>query len=144
MFILKKIVALLALALLLAVFLYGENNLVAVNYLTLNLDNLPAAFAGLKIVHLSDLHGKSFGKEQREIVQTVEAAKPDLIVFTGDLIDAATAGAEAGLELLNSCRLHRSTTLPEITRWAGTFDALRPNWKETLRFLVMPPPTLPR
>lgn len=128
MFNLKKFVALLALALLLAVFLYGENNLVAVNYLTLNLDNLPAAFTGLKIVHLSDLHGTSFGKEQRGIVQKVEAAQPDLVVFTGDLIDRRHGGAEAGLKLLD--RLAKIAPVYYVTGnhegWAGNFSTLCP------------------
>jgi predicted MPP superfamily phosphohydrolase len=124
----KFFVIFLSTIILLAVFLYGENNLVAVNYLTLNLDNLPAAFTGLKIVHLSDLHGKSFGKEQRGIVQKVKAAQPDLVVFTGDLIDRRHGGAKAGLELLD--RLAKIAPVYYVTGnhegWAGTFDTLRP------------------
>ncbi len=125
---LKKIVALLALAILLAAFLYAENNLVTVNYLTLNLENLPVAFSGLKIVHLSDLHGKSFGKDQRVIVDKVKAVMPDLVVFTGDLIDRRHGGAKAGLELLD--RLAQIAPVYYVTGnhegWAGTFDTLRP------------------
>jgi predicted MPP superfamily phosphohydrolase len=124
----KFFVIFLSTIILLAVFLYGENNLVAVNYLTLNLDNLPAAFTGLKIVHLSDLHGKSFGQGQRGIVQKVEAAQPDLVVFTGDLIDRQRGGAQAGLELLE--QLAQIAPVYYVTGnhegWAGTFDALRP------------------
>lgn len=125
---LKKNVALLALAILLAAFLYAENNLVTVNYLTLNLENLPVAFSGLKIVHLSDLHGKSFGKDQRVIVDEVKAVMPDLVVFTGDLIDRRHGGTEAGLELLD--RLAQIAPVYYVTGnhegWAGTFDTLRP------------------
>jgi predicted MPP superfamily phosphohydrolase len=48
---------------------------------------LPDSFNGLKVVHLSDLHSKLFGKDQSIIASKIRKIKPDLIVFTGDLID---------------------------------------------------------
>lgn len=48
---------------------------------------LPAAFDGLRIVHLSDLHGKQFGQNSERLLQAVAALEPDLIAITGDLID---------------------------------------------------------
>ena len=52
-------------------------------------DRLPAAFDGLRIVQLSDLHGKQFGEGSRELLAAVAALEPDLIAVTGDLIDRA-------------------------------------------------------
>lgn len=40
----------------------------------------------LHIVHLTDLHEKQFGKDNRILIQRVEALHPDFIVFTGDLV----------------------------------------------------------
>lgn len=40
----------------------------------------------VKIVHLSDLHGKRFGKDNARLIAAVAAQKPDFIVFTGDII----------------------------------------------------------
>lgn len=40
----------------------------------------------LKIIHLSDLHGKSFGKENRRLIKSVRKEEPDFVVFTGDII----------------------------------------------------------
>lgn len=48
---------------------------------------LPAAFDGLRIVHLSDLHGKEFGEGNEKLLEKVAALEPDLIAITGDLID---------------------------------------------------------
>lgn len=47
------------------------------------------AYHGLKIVHLSDLHfGSTVGEEElSNIVDKVNEIKPDIVVFTGDLID---------------------------------------------------------
>ena len=44
---------------------------------------LPAAFSGLRITLLTDLHGK----EPKGLYEAVAAAKPDLIAISGDLID---------------------------------------------------------
>lgn len=44
----------------------------------------------LKIAHLTDLHSQGFGAREREVVAMVEAAAPDLIVVTGDIVDAGS------------------------------------------------------
>lgn len=41
---------------------------------------------GLKIVHLSDLHGKTFGRRNERLIKKIAAQKPDLICITGDII----------------------------------------------------------
>lgn len=51
--------------------------------------NIPSNFNGLKIVHFSDLHFGStiFYNETKKLVNKINQRKPDLIIFTGDLID---------------------------------------------------------
>ena len=49
--------------------------------------DLPASFDGMRIVHLSDLHGKEFGENSERLLKKVAALEPDLIAITGDLID---------------------------------------------------------
>ncbi len=60
-------------------------------------ERLPQDFYGLKIVQFSDLHYGStiFKKDLEKIVQKVNELKPDLLVFTGDLIDKDTKVTEA-------------------------------------------------
>lgn len=50
---------------------------------------LPESFNGLKIIQLSDLHYGStmFNKDVKKLVKLVNERKPDLIFFTGDLIN---------------------------------------------------------
>ncbi len=52
-------------------------------------ENLPSNFHGLKIAHLSDLHFGEFINEDKtnKIVNKVNQLKPDIVVFTGDLIE---------------------------------------------------------
>ena len=55
-------------------------------------EELPAAFEGYRVVHLSDIHARSFvGREQhlQRAVERVNALHPDAIVFSGDLITMA-------------------------------------------------------
>ena len=75
--------------------LYGFNNKYRyqVNKLKLAFENLPAAFKGLKIVHISDIHSGSFTDRQavEKGIEKIMEQKPDLILFTGDLVnDRAT------------------------------------------------------
>ena len=55
-------------------------------------EKLPDSFYGLKIVQLSDIHyGKTIFKNNLDkIVEKINFIKPDLVVFTGDLIDKDT------------------------------------------------------
>ncbi|MGZ8517656.1 MAG: metallophosphoesterase [Chitinophagaceae bacterium] len=71
--------------------LYGFSN--RYNYkikkIPLSFSNLPPAFRGLKIVQLSDIHSGSFtdtAAVQKGINRIMEL-KPDLILFTGDLVN---------------------------------------------------------
>jgi uncharacterized protein len=75
--------------------IYGFSN--KYNYhirrVPLSFSNLPPAFRGLKIVQISDIHSGSFDNKKavERGVQMILDLKPDLILFTGDLInDRAT------------------------------------------------------
>lgn len=51
---------------------------------------IPASFRGFRIVQLTDLHLGSFGKSYpglHKLVKEVNALSPDVIVFTGDIVN---------------------------------------------------------
>ncbi len=68
-------------------FLYDQNNRLDVSEILVSSPKLPDAFSGFRIVLLSDGHGKVFGDDNAGILQAVQQARPDLIVYTGDIID---------------------------------------------------------
>ena len=51
---------------------------------------LPAAFEGFRVVQISDLHGKEFGRDSEALLKAVAAQQPDIIAITGDLVDLKT------------------------------------------------------
>lgn len=85
---------------LLLVFFYFQNNSLVVSEYTVTTETLPQNFDGYNIVHLSDLHNKSFGENQSELVNRVEEMEPDSIVFTGDLVDSNRYEEEPSLILM--------------------------------------------
>jgi len=49
--------------------------------------NLPDSFDGYRIALLADIHGVEHGENNERLTEAVRAAKPDIIVIAGDLID---------------------------------------------------------
>ena len=75
--------------------LYGFSNKYAytIKHVPLCFPNLPIAFKGLKIIHISDIHAGSFTNKEavNKGVQMILDANPDIILCTGDLVnDRAT------------------------------------------------------
>jgi hypothetical protein len=73
----------------LALFFLWQQNGLKTQTVTVTSAALPEAFDGLRIVHLSDLHGKEFGADSQTILEKINSLDPDLIAITGDLIDRA-------------------------------------------------------
>lgn len=74
--------------------------------------SIPASYHGLKIVHFSDVHfGRTINKNRLEnIVQEINLLRPDLVFFTGDLIDKDVAATENTKEYLSTVLKKISTT----------------------------------
>lgn len=92
----KRLCPILSLILLLPFLLYYGNNALDISTYTINQDEL----SGLRIIHLSDLHNKTFGKNQEKLIKKIDSYKPDIIVFTGDQVDSRRKGHENALTLM--------------------------------------------
>lgn len=68
---------------------FGNKYRYQLKKLKLSFDNLPSAFKGFKIVHISDIHSGSFTDKEavNKGVQKILNEKPDVILFTGDLVN---------------------------------------------------------
>lgn len=72
---------------LLVLFFLQQQNHIKLQTVDIQTRTLPTAFDGLRIVHLSDNHGKEFGQDNEKLLRMVAELEPDLIALTGDLID---------------------------------------------------------
>jgi predicted MPP superfamily phosphohydrolase len=68
---------------------FGNKYKYQVKRIKLSFANLPDAFKGIKIVQISDIHSGSFTDKQAVMkgVQKVLEENPDIILFTGDLVN---------------------------------------------------------
>lgn len=74
-----------------------------VTHVPITLAKLPPTFNQLRIVHISDLHIGFHSKQELllECVSQIQQLKPDVICFTGDLLDHSTAYISDAVELLS-------------------------------------------
>lgn len=86
----RRLLALLALFALAAGFVYWQNITLQVEPVELFFESLPPQFDGLRVAELSDLHGRSFGKNNVRLLRTLQKARPDMICICGDLFDEKT------------------------------------------------------
>ena len=80
------IIILIALLFLFAVKAYYDTNCIEVRHYQIKNSSLGEVLGGLKVAHLSDLHIKSIGLKEEEILKILREEKPDLILITGDSI----------------------------------------------------------
>ena len=98
----KKIGALLLFMLFIWGFIWVNNNWIQTTEYTVASEELPEAFDGKKIVQISDLHNANFGDGQSALIEKVEAAEPDAIFLTGDLIDSNRYDLDVSLTLVDA------------------------------------------
>lgn len=81
---------------------FGEPNWLEKIYIRLELPDLPASLNGMRLVQFSDMH-LGMGKNTNDLEQLVDVInkeKPDMICFTGDIVDEYAQELAAGVAAL--------------------------------------------
>ncbi|MEM5011371.1 metallophosphoesterase [Niallia taxi] len=128
----KKILFIITLLLFCAVvFSYFQNNWLSISRFTITSHEITGD--GLKIIQLSDLHSKEFGENQHRLVTKVQALSPDIIAFTGDIIDKDKYDEKTVLSLLKQLKEIASTyyVTGNHEYWSGKYDQLEKIIKST-------------
>lgn len=79
-------------------------NLFEVKEVEICSDRIPEAFDGYRIVQISDIHLRSFENRHKALeraVSMITDCRPDMIVFTGDLISLDVDETEGCMEILS-------------------------------------------
>lgn len=86
----KKIIIIVFLIIfvLMLIELYVDANWIQTTHFEISSDKVPNSFDGYKILHLSDLHSKEFGKGNKKLLRKIDDVNPDIIVLTGDFVSA--------------------------------------------------------
>ncbi len=83
-------------------YLLWQNNDIEVTRYFYTSNKIGGGLDGFKIVHLSDLHGKSFGRRNHRLLTNIEREQPDIIVISGDICDEwhGSEGIDTAIELV--------------------------------------------
>ena len=65
-----------------------SNKALEVNEITIASSHISSALSGFRIAQISDLHNEKFGKNNATLLKILSQCEPDIIVITGDLVDA--------------------------------------------------------
>lgn len=125
----KKLLLVVGVIICTGLFSYYQNNKLDLSTYTITSQKI--AGAGLKIVQLSDLHSKEFAENQHRLVNKVKAVKPDIITFTGDLIDQKRYDENAALSLMKQLVAIAPTyyVTGNHEYWSGRFQQLEQGLK---------------
>jgi len=82
----RGMIGLLLLIVTLVIYTIWDNNRITVAKQDIIIDHLPKEFEGYKILQVTDLHEKEFGKDEKRLIQAINSIHYDAIVFTGDML----------------------------------------------------------
>jgi len=84
-----------------AVFCYWQNNDISITNIDFTNSKVPHNFNDYKILQVSDLHNKEFGKNQNKLVELTKEINPNIIVVTGDLIDSRRTNIDIAVNYMS-------------------------------------------
>ncbi len=73
----------------LGLYLFSSDDLDVVFY-DFTSDQVPDAFDGFKMVHLTDMHNHSVDYQNTNLLDEIDQIQPDAVLITGDMIDSHT------------------------------------------------------
>ena len=85
---LKKLILIVLAIILFTVFCIWQDNDIVVSRYEYQNNKISGDLDGYKIAQISDLHNKSFGENNKVLIDLLKKERPDIIVITGDLVDS--------------------------------------------------------
>ena len=97
-------------------------------------DILPSNFDGIKIVHISDIfyYSTTFEEDIKKIVKQINLIKPDILVFTGNLISPSSTLKEEDKNIIIDLFNQIDTNLGKYAV-KGNYDYKLDNYEEIMK-----------
>lgn len=109
------------------IFAYYQTTAVQTTAIDVKGERIPRGFDGMKIVQLSDLQNSKFPRFYDKIAAKTAEQKPDIIVFTGDIIDRRKYNINNAEEFLQ--KICGIATIYYVSgnheAWCGKYDEVR-------------------
>ena len=124
----KKIIFIIIVILvILTIFLIWQNNSIIMTNINYVNNAIPDGFNGYRIVHISDLHNKKFGSNQKELINKIKKVSPDIIVITGDLIDRRRYNLDIAMEFVEEALKFAPVYYVSGNHeaWSGKYDTIK-------------------
>lgn len=96
----KKLLTFAAIAVILLVFCWCQNNILTASEYQFASSKVDDGLDGYRIVQISDLHNKSFGKSGNRLLKKVVELEPDMIVITGDVVDCNHTNVDKAIQCI--------------------------------------------
>lgn len=96
----KKTIVIIICIILIGIFCFWQNNALKVSNYRYSSNEIPLSFDSYRIVQISDLHNKNFGKRQNRLIEEIQNLEPDMIVVTGDIVDSNHTNIETAIAFL--------------------------------------------
>lgn len=96
----KKTIIIAICVLMIALFCFWQNNVLEVTHYTFSSSRVWARLDGYRIVQISDLHNKNFGRKQQHLINKIKELQPDMIVVTGDIVDSNHTNIDVAITFL--------------------------------------------
>ncbi|CQR47942.1 putative metallophosphoesterase [Paraliobacillus sp. PM-2] len=78
---------------------FYDTNIFKVNHIKIKSEKITNR-SSFTILQLTDVHNKTFGKDNKPLIDKIKRLNPDIIVITGDLIDRKTTDFTAMFDLV--------------------------------------------
>lgn len=99
-FTIKCAMAILLITLILVGVIVYQNKHIQVTEQKIKNEKIPDSFDGYKIAHISDIQNEYSEKKLTKLLNKIKNNKPDIIVITGDLVDAQKYDVDSTLEVV--------------------------------------------
>lgn len=94
------IILLILVAILILMIIFTDNKTLQLTTYQIAHEQIPEEFDGFRIAQVSDLHCAEFGENNANLVTMLTESDPDIIVFTGDQLDAHNVKKDVVLNLV--------------------------------------------
>lgn len=114
------------------VFVIWQNNSSTTTASDYSSSKIPLEFNNFTIAQISDLHNKRFGFKQSRLLNKLDAASPDIILVTGDLIDRRKYNLDAAMVFIKGAL--RIAPVYYVSgnheAWSGQYSEIKENLQE--------------